>query len=54
MIKIENGVFSLETQNTSYLFRVTSRGHLEHVYYGNRVDIADAEALAEQLKAFIA
>lgn len=45
MIKIENGVFSLETQNTSYLFRVTSHGHLEHVYYGARVSAADAEAL---------
>ena len=45
MIKVENGVFSLETQNTSYLFRVTSRGHLEHVYYGTRVSISDAEAL---------
>ena len=45
MIKIENGVFSLETQNTSYLFRVTSRGHLEHIYYGTRVSVADAVAL---------
>ncbi|MBE6699831.1 MAG: alpha-galactosidase [Ruminococcaceae bacterium] len=45
MIKIENGVFSLETQNTSYLFRVTSRGHLEHIYYGTRVSVADAAAL---------
>ena len=45
MIKIENGVFSLETQNTSYLFRVTSRGHLEHVYYGTRVSASDAAAL---------
>ena len=45
MIKIENGVFSLNTQNTSYLFRTTSRGHLEHIYYGARVSAADAEAL---------
>ena len=46
MIKIENGVFSLETQNTSYLFRVTTRGHLEHVYYGARVSASDVDALA--------
>ena len=46
MIKIENGVFSLETQNTSYLFRVTERGHLEHVYYGARVAASDVDALA--------
>lgn len=45
MIKIENGVFSLNTQNTSYLFRTTSRGHLEHIYYGARVSATDAEAL---------
>ena len=45
MIKIENKVFSLETNNTSYLFRVTTRGHLEHVYYGTRVSLADADAL---------
>ena len=46
MIRIENGVFSLETQNTSYLFRVTTRGHLEHVYYGARVSASDVDALA--------
>ena len=45
MIKVENNVFSLETKNTSYLFRVTLRGHLEHVYYGNRVSPKDVEAL---------
>ena len=46
MIKIENGVFFLETQNTSYLFRVTSRGHLEHIHYGSRISADDADALA--------
>ena len=45
MIKTENGVFFLETKNTSYLFRVTSRGHLEHIHYGARVSSSDAEAL---------
>ena len=45
MIKIENNVFLLETQNTSYLFRVTTRGHLEHIHYGARVSLADADAL---------
>ena len=46
MIKIENGVFLLETQNTSYLFRVTSRGHLEHIHYGEKISSDDAEAMA--------
>ncbi len=45
MIRIENNVFALETKDTSYLFRTTSRGHLEHIYYGARVSITDAEAL---------
>ena len=46
MIKIENGVFLLETQNTSYLFRVTSRGHLEHVHYGEKISSLDVNAMA--------
>lgn len=46
MIKIENGVFLLETKNTSYLFRVTSRGHLEHIHYGEKISADDAPAMA--------
>ena len=46
MIKIENGVFLLETKNTSYLFRVTSRGHLEHIHYGEKISSDDAPAMA--------
>ena len=37
MIVIENGEFRLSTQTTSYWFRVTKHGHLEHVYYGSRL-----------------
>ena len=38
MILEKNKVFSLHTQATSYLFRVTETGHLEHLYYGRRID----------------
>lgn len=37
MISISNGVFLLETDNTSYIFRVNESGHLEHLHYGTRV-----------------
>lgn len=38
MILEKNQVFSLHTEATSYLFRVTDTGHLEHLYYGRRID----------------
>ncbi|HHT49297.1 MAG TPA: alpha-galactosidase [Firmicutes bacterium] len=34
MISARDNVFRLDTENTSYLFRVTKFGHLEHLYYG--------------------
>ncbi|HOB19517.1 MAG TPA: alpha-galactosidase [Candidatus Atribacteria bacterium] len=37
MIDHRDGVFRLTTANTSYWFRVTRYGHLEHVYYGERL-----------------
>ncbi len=37
MIHIENDSFRLSTDTTSYWFRVTPFGHLEHVYYGDRL-----------------
>ena len=37
MISFENGVFKLTTERTSYWFRVTRFGHLEHIYYGSRL-----------------
>ena len=45
-IRYVNGTFQLLTQNTSYLFRVTPFKHLEHLYYGRKVEISDAEALS--------
>lgn len=34
MIKAENGLFKLDTKETSYIFSVTREGHLEHIHYG--------------------
>ena len=45
MITFENNTFKLDTRNTSYVFRVTPFGHLEHIYYGAKLPAADAEAL---------
>lgn len=49
MIKVGRGPqaeFWLETQDTSYWFRVTKFGHLEHVYYGARLEPQAMEPLA--------
>ena len=37
MIKVEGREFRLTTQTTSYWFRVTPYGHLEHIHYGVRL-----------------
>ncbi|MCL2654013.1 MAG: hypothetical protein FWD63_09540, partial [Propionibacteriaceae bacterium] len=39
-------VFHLTGANTSYLFRVTTAGHLEHIHWGPTVATDDADALA--------
>lgn len=38
MIDFRDGVFRLSSKNTSYIFRLTRFGHLEHIYYGARLD----------------
>lgn len=37
MISVKDRVFRLDTVETTYLFRVTKYGHLEHIYYGPRL-----------------
>lgn len=37
MITVQDRVFRLDTDNTTYLFQVTKFGHLEHIYYGPRL-----------------
>ena len=41
MILIKDGKFALQTQNTTYAFDTLSTGHLEHLYYGARIDFKD-------------
>lgn len=51
MIHTENGIFELHTKNTSYIFRVTKTGHLEHLHYGRRITLDSQDsalALFEQ------
>lgn len=45
MIEINDGrLIHLEGRNTSYIFRVTDTDHLEHVYYGKRLNnVAQSE-----------
>ena len=47
MITAQNGIYKLDTDNTSYIFMVTESGHLEHIYYGARVH-ADVDAIREK------
>ena len=46
MISFEDGVFSLGTENFSYMLRVTKHGQLEHLHFGAPVAAADVQALA--------
>lgn len=48
MIEEKNGIFRLETGNTSYLFEVMETGHLEHLYYGRRIHFRDGAGLREK------
>ena len=53
MIRKENDVFILETQNTTYCFRVMETGHLEHLYYGRRLRLPQGigvDALTEKME----
>jgi len=55
MITITDNIFSLQTDDTEYIFRQTKYGHLEHVYYGVRLAASsgsdDIEALAHKRTA---
>lgn len=48
MIVKKNGVFALETEHTSYLFRLMDTGHLEHLHYGRKIHVRDGSALMEK------
>lgn len=51
MIRQFDHVWVLDTLNTTYCFRKLDTGHLEHLYYGERIaidSVAEAEALFEK------
>lgn len=51
MIRKEKDFFILETEHTTYCFRVMQTGHLEHLYYGRKITLPDeksVEALVEK------
>ena len=45
MITVKHGVFHLQNEKSSYLFRVRD-GFLEHLHFGTRLSASDADALA--------
>lgn len=45
MITEQQSVFYLETDHTSYVFRVSPFGHLEHIYYGASIERGAIESL---------
>ncbi|HWR24550.1 MAG TPA: alpha-galactosidase [Feifaniaceae bacterium] len=48
----ENGVFRLHTKHTSYWFRVTGFGHIEHIHYGERIQEGEIEPLLLKRTAY--
>lgn len=51
MIICNNNTFVLNTDNTTYAFRVMDTGHLEHLYYGKKIridELCGVEALCQQ------
>ena len=51
MIRQLGKAFVLDTENTTYCFRIIETGHLEHLYYGERLYIeseSDIDVLAEK------
>ena len=48
MITIDESLYLLDTEHTTYAFRVTETGHLEHLHYGGRLSVQETEALTEK------
>lgn len=48
MIQEKNGLFTLNTKNTSYVFKLHPSGHLEHLHYGRKIKTATGDALIEK------
>ena len=51
MIHIQDPFFLLETPGSTYCFRVTEQGFLQHLYYGQRIELRGCwEALVPQVR----
>ena len=49
MIRTREKIFELHTDKTSYCFRVTTWGHLEHLFYGRKTEFGeDVSALLDK------
>ena len=48
MISCHNGVFTLKTKNTCYLFFRRPSGHLEHFHYGEIIQTDEPDALMQK------
>ncbi|HHV11580.1 MAG TPA: alpha-galactosidase [Clostridiales bacterium] len=51
MIKVAETTFRIDTANTTYLFRKTKYGHLEHIYYGAALREFDAADVLAQKRS---
>ncbi|MBR3279811.1 MAG: alpha-galactosidase [Lachnospiraceae bacterium] len=47
-VKSDGKLFVLDTAGTTYSFRVTGSGHLEHLYYGRKIHVDSDDGLKEQ------
>ena len=50
MIQKKNNTFILTTSHTSYVFQVLPSGHLEHLYYGEKIEVSQGGAIALEEK----
>ena len=51
MIRQNDGFFLLDTRHTTYCFRVSERGFLQHLYYGKRLNVGeDPRVLIPQVR----
>ena len=50
MITHDNGIFYIETENTSYIFSVAETGVPEHIYYGHRLRLPSSSLAAMREK----
>lgn len=46
MILYKNNTFELDTENTSYIFRIMENGYAEHLFYGGKITMCDDAVLS--------